>query len=201
MPFLPESSEALSAQSLVRVLPAIPVRFGTETSESFSALSLVRLWRLSVLVFSETILEPFWQRPRGHSRHSSRLGLVRRPLLEFSSAIPLPFLTETSEAPRQLPGSRLAPYIVRTAPGASPGHPRRHLHRRHQLRRPWAIRVAAKGGARHRSVNSYLLALWYCDGLPITTSIGVGSPMNGYHLTQEALAEAIGSQRGFCPQA
>ena len=50
----------------------------------------------------------------------------------------------------------------------------------------------------YESINSCLRPLCAMDGFNVITSEGLGSKMKGYHPIQTALAQANGSQCGFC---
>eukprot|EP00929_Paragymnodinium_shiwhaense_P075858 TRINITY_DN3884_c0_g1_i2.p1 TRINITY_DN3884_c0_g1~~TRINITY_DN3884_c0_g1_i2.p1 ORF type:complete len:1313 (+),score=353.87 TRINITY_DN3884_c0_g1_i2:74-4012(+) len=57
---------------------------------------------------------------------------------------------------------------------------------------------SSRKSASYRSVNACLMPLCSCNGLSITTSMGLGNSRKGFHPLQEALAAHNGSQCGFC---
>ena len=56
----------------------------------------------------------------------------------------------------------------------------------------------ATGQLYHRSVNACLCPLYAVEGMHVVTVEGVGSTRDGMHPVQERLAQAHGSQCGFC---
>ena len=54
------------------------------------------------------------------------------------------------------------------------------------------------GKVHHRAVNACLFPLYACEGTHVVTVEGLGTRRSGLHPVQRAIAEAHGSQCGFC---
>lgn len=54
------------------------------------------------------------------------------------------------------------------------------------------------GSLHHRSINACLCPLYAVEGMHVVTVEGIGNARDGLHPVQERLANAHGSQCGFC---